>query len=59
MKVKVCFQEHVEGAVLDFRAVDGGEKQHIVGLGGNCLLYFLSVMGIGQNKQTFSLLMAL
>ena len=40
MKVKVCFQEHVEDAVLDFRAVDGGEKQHMVGLGGNCLFVF-------------------
>ena len=59
MKVKVCFQEHVEDAVLDFRAVDGGEKQHNVGLGDTVFLYFLSVMGIGQNKQTFSLLMAL
>ena len=57
MKVKVCFEEHVEDAVLGFRAVNGGEKQHTEGLGGNCLFCIFSLSG--QNKQTFALLMAL
>ena len=40
MKVKVCFEEQVEDVVLGFRAVNGGEKQHMMGLGGNCLFVF-------------------
>ena len=59
MKVKVCFEKHVEDAVLGFRAVNAGEKQHMVGLGGNCLFVFSLCHGNGQNKQTFSLLMVL
>ena len=59
MKVKVCFEKHVEDVVLGFRAVNGGEKQHMVCWEETAFLYFLSVMGNGQNKQTFSLLMVL
>ena len=54
MKVKVCFEEHVEDAVLGFRAVNGGEKQHIVGLGGNCLLCIYSLSWVLDKTNKLS-----